>query len=58
MNEKDIISFSPEQLASRWQCSASTVRNLIHGGKLRSIRVGAKLIRIPAQAVREFEECQ
>lgn len=52
------VNYSPEQLAERWQCSANTIRNLVRSGELFSIRVGQKLIRIPLQAIEEFEQCQ
>lgn len=48
--------FSSEELAGRWGVSAQHVRDLIAKGDLRHFRVG-RLIRIPAIAVREFEEC-
>ncbi|MBN9305968.1 MAG: excisionase family DNA-binding protein [Devosia sp.] len=48
--------FSSEELAQRWGVSAQHVRDLIAKGTLRHFRVG-RLIRIPATAVREFEEC-
>ena len=49
--------FSSEELAERWGVSAQHIRDLIKLGTLRHFRVG-RLIRIPANAVREFEECQ
>ncbi|WP_424981613.1 excisionase family DNA-binding protein [Maritalea sp. S77] len=47
--------FTPDTLAKRWGCSGKHVRNLIDRGELRFFRLGSKLIRIPADAVREFE---
>jgi excisionase family DNA binding protein len=49
--------FSSEELAERWGVSAQHIRDLIRLGTLRHFRVG-RLIRIPAKAVNEFEECQ
>lgn len=49
--------YTPETLAERWGCSGRHVRNLLERGELRFFRLGAKLIRIPADAVREYE-CQ
>lgn len=48
--------YSSEDLADRWGVSAQHVRDLIRSGSLRHFRVG-RLIRIPAKAVYEFEEC-
>lgn len=47
---------TPETLAQRWQCSAETVRQMVHRGDLRGFRVG-RMIRIPWDAVEEVE-CQ
>jgi excisionase family DNA binding protein len=47
--------FTPAQLAERWGCSTRHVRNLVIEGRLRAFRLGGKLLRIPAQAVEEFE---
>lgn len=49
---------TPEQVAERWGCSPNHVRNLIHRGELRAFRLGRRLIRIPAEAIGEFEQCQ
>lgn len=49
--------FSSEQLAKRWGVSAQHVRDMIKAGALRHFKVG-RLIRIPAIAVEEFEQCQ
>lgn len=48
--------YSSEELAERWGCSAQHIRDLIAKGALRHFRVG-RLIRVPAVAVKEFEEC-
>ncbi|WP_299605681.1 helix-turn-helix domain-containing protein [uncultured Tateyamaria sp.] len=50
-------SSTPEQLAKRWHCSSNTIRNLISAGKLDAYRVGKKLLRIPATAIEEYENC-
>ena len=44
------------ELAQRWRCSDQHVYNLIRDKRLRVIRLG-KLIRIPIDAVEEFEKC-
>ncbi|WP_438823053.1 helix-turn-helix domain-containing protein [Methylobacterium frigidaeris] len=49
---------TPEQVAERWGCSANHVRNLIKRRELRAFRVGSRLLRIPPDAVVEFEQCQ
>ena len=49
--------FTPETLAERWLCSAETVRQLVHQGRLRAFRVG-RMIRIPLVAVEEYENCE
>lgn len=48
---------TPDMLAKRWQCSAETVRQLVHRRELRGFRVG-RMIRIPWDAVEEYEKCQ
>jgi len=47
--------FTPDTLAERWGCSGKKVRLLILSGELRAFRLGERLIRIPADAVEEFE---
>lgn len=47
-----------KMVAERWQCSAAHVRALVRSGKLRAFRLGGKLIRIPADAVVEAEQCR
>jgi excisionase family DNA binding protein len=49
--------YTPETLAQRWDCSAKHVRNLIAREELQGFRIGGKLLRISAKAVREFEQC-
>lgn len=46
--------YSPETLATRWNCSAQKVRQMVHAGELQGFRLG-KLIRIPAQEVERVE---
>lgn len=46
--------FTPEALADRWDCSAETIRQMIHRGELTGFRVG-RMIRIPADAVEKHE---
>jgi excisionase family DNA binding protein len=50
--------FTPEQVAERWGCSANHVRNLIKRGELRAFRLGHRLIRVPLDAIEEYEQCQ
>ena len=50
--------FSPESLAARWDCSPRHVRNLINDGALPAFRLGRKLLRISAEAVERYEQCQ
>lgn len=50
--------FTAETLAERWGCSTNHVRNLVHRGQLRAFRIGARLLRIPADAVDEYEQSQ
>ena len=50
--------YTCEQVADLWGCSPNHVRNLIHRGELRAFRLGARLIRIPADAIAEYEQCQ
>lgn len=52
------VVFTPAMLARRWLCSERHVRNLIADRRLRSFRVGGKLLRIAVDAVEEFERCQ
>ena len=49
--------FTPDQVAERWSCSANHVRNLIKRGELSAFRLGTRLLRIPAEAVEDFERC-
>lgn len=50
--------FTPEQVAQMWGCSDNHVRNLIKRGELKAFRLGNKLIRIPADALAEYQTCQ
>src|SRR4051812_38872865 len=50
--------FTPETLADRWGCSPKHVRNLVNRGELRGFKLGGKLVRIPADAVEEAEQCK
>ena len=49
--------YTPEMVADMWGCSAQHVRNLINRGELRAMRLGSRLIRIPAKAVEDYEQC-
>lgn len=46
---------TPEQVALRWGCSSNHVRNLIKRGDLRAFRLGERLLRVPIDAVEEYE---
>lgn len=46
----------PCDVARMWQCSERHVRSLIAKGDLRSFRVGGKLVRIPVDAITEYEQ--
>lgn len=50
-------ALTPAMVAEMWGCSEKTVRNEIAAGKLRHFRVGQKLLRIPPDALEEYE-CQ
>ncbi len=47
--------YTPKMLAERWACSETHVRTLVRQNKLRAFRLGGKLLRIPEDAVEEFE---
>src|SRR5690554_2527640 len=49
---------TPDQVAEIWGCSPNHVRNLIHRGELRAFRLGRRLIRIPPDALEDYEKCQ
>jgi len=50
-------ALTPQQLADRWQCSESHVRNMVRRGELPAMRLGGKLLRFRLEDVEEFE-CQ
>lgn len=50
-------ALTPAMVAEMWGCSERTVRNEIAAGRLRHFRVGQKLLRIPREALEEYE-CQ
>jgi Helix-turn-helix domain len=50
--------YTPETLAQRWNCSEQLVRNLCNSKKLKSFKVGDKLIRIAVEDVVAFEKGQ
>lgn len=51
-------SYTPEQVAAIYGCSPNHIRNLVKRNQLRAFRLGARLIRIPAGALEEYERCQ
>ena len=46
---------TPDEVARYWGCSPNHVRNLISRGELRAFRLGARLWRIPVEAIAEYE---
>lgn len=42
-------------VAERWQISEKSVRKFINENRLRHFRLGGRLIRIPVEAVEEYE---
>lgn len=46
---------TPRQVAERWQCSAAHVVKLANSGVLKGGRLGPRMVRIPIEAVEEFE---
>ena len=50
------LAYTVADLAQRWQCGESTVRNLIRRNELATFRIGT-LIRISVDEVERFE-CQ
>lgn len=51
-------AYTPERVAEIYGCSANHIRNLIKRGELRAFRLGPKLLRIPADALEEYERCR
>jgi excisionase family DNA binding protein len=47
--------YTPAALAEAWACSERHIRNLVAAGQLRGFRLGGKLLRIPQDAVEEFQ---
>jgi hypothetical protein len=45
----------PKDVADRWQCSERHVYSQINLGRLRAFRIGPKMIRIPPEALAEYE---
>ena len=56
MRSEEPLAYTVADLAARWQCGESTVRNLIRRNELATFRIGT-LIRISAEEVERFE-CQ
>ncbi len=46
--------YKVDQLADQLQCSEQTIRKLISSGKLKSIKISARLIVIPADSLNEY----
>ncbi len=57
--ESDVGSdtYTPDEVAKRWKCSAAHVRNLITNGELEAFRLGGKLLRIKGSAIEDYERC-
>ena len=51
----DRETYSPAQIAERWDCSVEVVRYLIHSGELDGFRAGRRLIRVRADKLAEYE---
>lgn len=47
--------YTVAMLSERWRCSEQFIRDEIKRGNLRAMRFGSKLIRIPADAVEDYE---
>jgi excisionase family DNA binding protein len=45
---------TPKEVAGRLRVTDGTVKNLIHRGELRAVRVGAKLLRVDSRALDEY----
>jgi excisionase family DNA binding protein len=52
-----IRPYTPATLAEHWECSETTVRDLIKSGRLRAFKLAEKLYRIRPEEVERFE-CQ
>jgi excisionase family DNA binding protein len=47
--------YTARLLAIKWGCSERYIRSLVARGELRAFRLGGKLLRITAEAAKEFE---
>lgn len=47
--------YTVKDLARRWGCTPQAIYSIIKTGKLRTFRVGGKLLRIQADEVRRWE---
>jgi len=50
--------YTPESLASRWECTPQHIRKMLTAGRLRGFKLGEKLWRIAACEVDRIEACQ
>lgn len=48
--------FSPKQLAQRWGCSKQLISKMIRTGELPAMRLGQRLVRVPADAVLAYDK--
>jgi excisionase family DNA binding protein len=48
--------FTPKMLAQRWGCSRQYIHTLLQQGRLKSFRLGERLVRISAEEVKRWEE--
>lgn len=51
--EDDLVAFNYREAAARLGMGEATVKRLCYAGKLRTLKVGRRVL-IPASAVREF----
>ena len=59
MNTLHKKNHTPATLAQQWQCSERQIRNLVAARtNVRAFRIGVRLLKIPLDAVEEFEKCQ
>lgn len=47
--------YTPTELAERWDVSTMTVHRMIDRGDLPALRLDARIKRVPAEALAEYE---
>lgn len=55
--QEDRAALRPKDVAKRWSCSERHIRGLMDSKKLSYFKLGVKLVRIPLDAVEEYEQC-